>query len=206
MIFMKRVIVICSVLLCFWGVQLGQAQSLKDILNSSKVKDVVNLVTGNVIKFSDIQGKWDYVEPACKMTSGDLLKEASGSLVTSALEKKMVNIYTKLGIVAGNFSYTFNSDSTFTNTVGKKELKGTYSLNEKNRVLTLNYMLAKKITVKSVEVQLVKSGEQISLLFNTEKLMKFVSVLSSALKKSDKANSSLVDGYDEILLGFEMKK
>ena len=200
---MKRVIVICCVLMCFWGVQMAQAQSLKDILNSSKVKDVVNLVTGNVIKFSDLQGTWNYVEPACKMTSGDLLKEASGSLVTSALEKKMVNIYTKLGIVPGNFSYTFSSDSTFTNTIGKK---GTYSLDEKTRVLTLRYMLAKTITVKSVEVQLVKSGEQVSLLFNTEKLMNFVSVLSSALKKSDKTTPSLMDGYDEILLGFEMKK
>ena len=99
---MKRVIVICCVLMCFGGVEMAQAQSLKDILNSSKVKDVVNLVTGNVIKFSDLQGTWNYVEPACKMTSGDLLKEASGSLVTSALEKKMVNIYTKLGIVPGN--------------------------------------------------------------------------------------------------------
>lgn len=183
-----------------------QAQSLKDILNSSKVKDVVNLVTGNVIKLSDLQGTWNYVEPACKMTSEDLLKEASGSLVTSALEKKMENIYTKLGIVPGNFSYTFNSDSTFTNTIGKKALKGTYSLDEKTRVLTLHYMLAKTITVKSVEVQLVKSGEQVSLLFNTEKLMNFVSVLSSALKKSDKTTTSLMDGYDEILLGFEMKK
>ena len=56
------------------------------------------------------------------MTSGDLLKEASGSLVTSALEKKMVNIYTKLGIVPGNFSYTFSSDSTFTNTIGKIDI------------------------------------------------------------------------------------
>ena len=195
---MKRVIVICCVLMCFGGVQLVQAQSLKDILNSSKVKDVVNLVTGNVIKFSDLQGTWNYVEPACKM--------ASGSLVTSALEKKMVNIYTKLGIVPGNFSYTFSSDSTFTNTIGKKVLKGTYSLDEKTRVLTLRYMLAKTITVKSVEVQLVKSGEQVSLLFNTEKLMNFVSVLSSALKKSDKTTTSLMDGYDEILLGFEMKK
>ena len=146
------------------------------------------------------------MEPACKMTSGDLLKEASGSLVTSALEKKMENIYTKLGIVPGNFSYTFNSDSTFTNTIGKKVLKGTYSLDEKTRVLTLHYVLAKTITVKSVEVQLVKSGEQVSLLFNTEKLMNFVSVLSSALKKSDKTTTSLIDGYDEILLGFEMKK
>ena len=152
---MKRVIVICCVLMCFGGVEMAQAQSLKDILNSSKVKDVVNLVTGNVIKFSDLQGTWNYVEPACKMTSGDLLKEASGSLVTSALEKKMVNIYTKLGIVPGNFSYTFSSDSTFTNTIGKKVLKGTYSLDEKTRVLTLRYMLAKTITVKSVEVQLV---------------------------------------------------
>ena len=140
------------------------------------------------------------------MTSGDLLKEASGSLVTSALEKKMENIYTKLGIVPGNFSYTFNSDGTFTNTIGKKILKGTYSLDEKTRVLTLHYVLAKTITVKSVEVQLVKSGEQVSLLFNTEKLMNFVSVLSSALKKSDKTTTSLMDGYDEILLGFEMKK
>mgnify|MGYP000794249156 FL=1 len=79
-------------------------------------------------------------------------------------------------------------------------------MDEKTRVLTLRYMLAKTITVKSVEVQLVKSGEQVSLLFNTEKLMNFVSVFSSALKKSDKTTPSLMDGDDEILLGFEMKK
>lgn len=106
-----------------------------------------------------------------------MLKEASGSLITSALEKKMVNIYTKLGIVPGNFSYTFSSDSTFTNTVGKKVLKGTYSLDEKTRVLTLRYMLAQTITVKSVEVQLVQSGEQVSLLFNTEKLMTYQCII-----------------------------
>ena len=53
---MKRVIVICCVLMCLGGVQLLQAQSLKDILNSSTVKDVVNLVTGNVIKSSDLKG------------------------------------------------------------------------------------------------------------------------------------------------------
>ena len=118
----------------------------------------------------------------------------------------MVNVYTKLGIVPGNFSYTFNSDSTFTNTIGKKVLKGTYSLDEKSRVMTLNYMLAKTITIKSVDVQLVKSGEQVSLLFNTEKLIKFLNVLSSALKKSNNTTASLMEGYDEILLGFEMKK
>ena len=82
---------------------MAQAQSLKDILNSSKVKDVVNLVTGNVIKFSDLQGTWNYVEPACKMTSGDLLKEASGSLVTSALEKKNGEYLHEVGDCSGEF-------------------------------------------------------------------------------------------------------
>ena len=196
---MKRIATVLVVFACFLT---GNLQSVY----AQSLKDVVNLVTGNVIKFSDLQGNWTYVEPACKMTSGDLLKEASGSLVTSALEKKMVNVYTKLGIVPGNFSYTFNSDSTFTNTIGKKVLKGTYSLDEKSRVMTLNYMLAKTITIKSVDVQLVKSGEQVSLLFNTEKLIKFLNVLSSALKKSNNTTASLMEGYDEILLGFEMKK
>lgn len=198
-------IMTCSVLI---GVQGVRAQSWKDILNSSKVKDVVNAVTGNVIKFADMQGNWNYVEPACKMTSENILQEAGGTLMSSTMEKKMTTVYTKLGIVPGKFSYTFNSDSTFTNMVGKRTLQGKYSLDEKNRVLTLEYKLANTITIKRVEVQLEKSGDQVSLLFNVDGLMKFVKTLSSMLKKSDSASmfDSLMEGYDGLLLGFEMKK
>ncbi len=195
----------CCVLL---GAKSGNAQSWKDILNSSAVKDVVNTLTGNVIKFSDLQGNWNYVEPACKMTSDDKLKEVGGTLMSSALEKKITTVYTKAGIVPGKFSYTFNSDSTFTNVIGKKTLKGTYSLDEKNKVLVLSYKLGNAFTVKRTEVQLAKSGEQISMLFNVDGLMKFVKVLSSMMKKSDSSSSlsSLLEGYDGMLLGFEMKK
>ena len=195
----------CCVLL---GAKSGNAQSWKDILNSSAVKDVVNTLTGNVIKFSDLQGNWNYVEPACKMTSDDKLKEVGGTLMSSALEKKITTVYTKAGIVPGKFSYTFNSDSTFTNVIGKKTLKGTYFLDEKNKVLVLSYKLGNAFTVKRTEVQLAKSGEQISMLFNVDGLMKFVKVLSSVMKKSDSSSSlsSLLEGYDGMLLGFEMKK
>jgi len=195
----------CCVLL---GAKSGNAQSWKDILNSSAVKDVVNTLTGNVIKFSDLQGNWNYVEPACKMTSDDKLKEVGGTLMSSALEQKITTVYTKAGIVPGKFSYTFNSDSTFTNVIGKKTLKGTYSLDEKNKVLVLSYKLGNAFTVKRTEVQLAKSGEQISMLFNVDGLMKFVKVLSSMAKKSDSSSSlsSLLEGYDGMLLGFEMKK
>ena len=168
----------------------------------------MNTLTGNVIKFSDLQGNWNYVEPACKMTSDDKLKEVGGTLMSSALEKKITTVYTKAGIVPGKFSYTFNSDSTFTNVIGKKTLKGTYSLDEKNKVLVLSYKLGNAFTVKRTEVQLAKSGEQMSRLFNVDGLMKFVKVLSSMMKKSDSSSSlsSLLEGYDGMLLGFEMKK
>ena len=195
----------CCVLL---GAKSGNAQSWKDILNSSAVKDVVNTLTGNVIKFSDLQGNWNYVEPACKMTSDDKLKEVGGTLMSSALEKKITTVYTKAGIVPGKFSYTFNSDSTFTNVIGKKTLKGTYSLDEKNKVLVLSYKLGNAFTVKRTVVQRANSGAQISMLFNVDGLMKFVQVLSSMAKKSDSSSSlsSLLEGYDGMLLGFEMKK
>lgn len=210
LVVMKKGKLFLSLLVCcvLFGTKSTNAQSWKDILNSSTVKDVVNTLTGNVIKFSDLQGNWNYVEPACKMKSEDVLAEAGGALMSSALEKKITTVYTKVGIVPGKFSYTFNSDSTFTNVIGKKTLKGTYSLDEKNRVLVLNYTLGNAFTVKRTEVQLVKSGDQVSMLFNADGLMKFVKVLSSMVKKSDTSStlSSLLEGYDGMLLGFEMKK
>ena len=59
LVFMKKgrfflSLLACSVLL---GVNDTNAQSWKDILNSSTVKDVVNTLTGNVIKFSPIFNK-----------------------------------------------------------------------------------------------------------------------------------------------------
>lgn len=210
LVVMKKGKLFLSLLVCcvLFGTKSMNAQSWKDILNSSTVKDVVNTLTGNVIKFSDLQGNWNYVEPACKMKSEDVLAEAGGALMSSALEKKITTVYTKVGIVPGKFSYTFNSDSTFTNVIGKKTLKGTYSLDEKNRVLVLNYTLGNAFTVKRTEVQLAKSGDQVSMLFNADGLMKFVKVLSSMVKKSDTSStlSSLLEGYDGMLLGFEMKK
>ena len=66
---------------------MAQAQSLKDILNSSKVKDVVNLVTGNVIKFSrnlELRGaclqndEWGFVERSERFVGNFGIGEKNG--------------------------------------------------------------------------------------------------------------------------------
>ena len=59
-----------------WG------QSLKDILNSSTVKDVISSATGITT------GQWNYVSPAVQLEGDNALKNATGSLAAGELEKK----------------------------------------------------------------------------------------------------------------------
>ena len=52
-------------------------------------------------------------------------------------EKKLNEQLSKIGIKAGQMSFTFNADSTFTSTVGKKTLKGTYFYNASTKQVDL---------------------------------------------------------------------
>lgn len=63
-------------LLCMWMVVCGlllipgnmKGQSLKDILNSSAVKNAVTSVTGGkAVTFENLQGTWMYVNPALQL-------------------------------------------------------------------------------------------------------------------------------------------
>lgn len=185
-----------------------QGQSLKDLLNSETVKKVVSAVTDQKITAENLQGTWNYQKPACELESSDVLKGAGGSLISSQLEKKMEDICTKAGIKEGKFSYTFNADSTFTNALPKgKPLSGTYSYNPETQEIALHYAIGKRLTVTTLEGKLTKAGDDINLVFNADKLMKLLSLVSSVTNSSAlKAVNQLASQYDEIMLGFELKK
>ena len=92
-----------------------KGQSLKDILNSSAVKNAVTSVTGGkAVTFENLQGTWMYVNPALRLEGDNALKNVAGSLAATEAEKKMKEYCEKVGIVEGVFNYVFNSDSTFT--------------------------------------------------------------------------------------------
>ena len=55
-------------------------------------------------------------------------------------ENKLNEQLSKIGIKDGQMSFTFNADSTFTSTVGKKTLKGTYSYNASTKQVDLKYL------------------------------------------------------------------
>lgn len=188
----------------------GQAygQSLKDILKSSTVKDAVTSVTGGKkLTVQNLQGTWTYTNPAVQLQGDNALKNVTGSVAAGELEKKLKTYCAKAGIVEGMFNYVFNSDGTFTNALKNKTLQGTYSLNPDEKTVELKYTLGKTRKVTTLTAHVVLSGNDLSLLFNADKLLGFLSKVSS-LSGNDTLQlvNKLASEYDGMMLGFELKK
>ena len=204
-------------LLCMWMVVCGlllipgnmKGQSLKDILNSSAVKNAVTSVTGGkAVTFENLQGTWMYVNPALQLEGDNALKNVAGSLAATEAEKKMKEYCAKVGIVEGVFNYVFNSDSTFTSALKRGSLKGTYSVSPEDKTVTLRSTVGnKKLTVSTLTAHVVLSGNELTLLFNADKLLKFLSTVSSISSNTTlKAINKLASEYDGMMLGFDLKK
>ena len=118
------------------------------------------------------------------------------------MEGKLEKAYEKAGIRTGNFSYTFNHDSTFTCQIGKKELKGTYAYDSSNQILTLSYF-----GLLNTEVQLSGKKDGTTFLFNADRLLKLVTILSGYSKSSTlSAVNKVAQQYDGMMLGFDLQK
>lgn len=196
---------ICS-LLSVSGNSYGQ--SLKDLLNSKTVKDAVTTVSGGKkVTPENFQGTWTYENPAVQLKGDNALKNIAGSVATSTAEKTMKDYCAKVGIVEGVFNYSFSKDSTFTNTLKNKSLKGTYSVNSEDGTVTLNYALGGKLKITTLTAHVVLSGDQMTLLFNADKLLGFLSTISSVSNNSTlKTINKLASEYDGMMLGFDLKK
>ena len=153
--------------------------SLKNLLNNV-VEDAVNSVTNKITTLTpeDIAGSWKYSAPACEFESGEVLKDAGGKLIAAEVESQLTDIYTKAGITASTFGYSF-ADSTFTNQYKKINLKGTYSLNGTDKQIDMTYQVAGLIRLGESSAKIEKNGDNLVLLFDAQKLVKILSTLSA---------------------------
>ena len=186
-----------------------QAQSLKDIFNSETVQKVVSSVTGGQsVTATSLQGTWTYVDPAVQLGSDNTLKQIAGAAATTELEKKLKEQCAKVGIVEGVFNYTFNADSTFTSALKKGSLKGTYSVNEADKTISFTYTAGtSNHAIYTLTASTVLAGDNLTLLFNADKLLSFLTkVASLSSNASLQSISSLANQYDGMKLGFDLKK
>ena len=187
----------------------AQAQSWKDILTSETVQKVVSSVTGGQsVTVASLQGTWTYVDPAVQLGSDNTLKQIAGSAATTELEKKLKEQCAKVGIVEGVFNYTFHEDSTFTSALKKGSLKGTYSVNEADKTIAFTYTAGTSDrAIYTLTASTVLAGDNLTLLFNADKLLTFLTKVASLTSNSTfQSLSQLAEQYDGLMLGFDLKK
>lgn len=190
---------------------MASAQSLGDILksaaSSSTVKSAIESATGVSLN-SSIIGTWTYSGSAASLESDNTLSEVVGNAAVSTVTGKMDNYLSKIGVKAGTFSFTFASDSTFTNTFKSKTVSGTYSISQDGKRLTLKYGSQLQLLSMSGDVDVTSST--CKLLFEADDLLKYFKKISKlAGSSSNSALSTLTaaaSSYDGINLGFELDK
>ena len=206
---MKRIIttIIMVGIFCLAG-QTASAQSLTDLLknvtDNEAVKNVVENVTGTTLPV-DVKGTWTYSGTAVKFESDDILKSTAASLAASQVEDKLDQYVAKIGIKAGTFSFTFKEDNTFTATVKSKSFNGTYTLSEDYKTISLQF--GKTIGLKPFTAAVSATSSQLDLLFQADKLLELLGKLTSSSSNSTlKTVGTLVNQYDGMKLGLELKK
>ena len=83
----------------------SHAQSIKDLFNKENIEKAVNAVTGK--STADMTGTWSYTGSAIEFESDNLLQKAGGAVAATAAEKKLDEQLAKVGIKAGQMSFTF---------------------------------------------------------------------------------------------------
>ena len=97
---MKKIITILSLIAAIMLTPLSaSAQSASDILSKLGLGTVANNILGSgKVTIADIEGNWDYVEPAVEFKSDNLLKKAGGSVASTTVVNKLRPYY-KLSLI-----------------------------------------------------------------------------------------------------------
>lgn len=174
------------------------SQDWKSIL-SGVAKEVIG---DKLTTAESFVGTWEYVSPACKFESDNLLAKAGGEAAAVQVEQKLEPVYNKIGL--DSCELTFKKDSTYVLQLKKGTSSGTYSFDAENKTLVLKTKLG--VAVKA-QVEVV--GNTMNLHFNADKLMSALQMLTNLASKIN-ANAStinsLISNYDGLMLGLELKR
>lgn len=189
---------LCMCLAMFAILVNANAQDLKSILTG-----VAKAVVGDkATTSSSIIGTWKYVGPQCQFESENLLAKAGGEVAAKEVEEKMQTVYDRIGM--SGCEYTFNEDGTYSYTLKKRTMSGTYTFDDKEKTITMKGKLGVK-TVAHVTV----TGNDMSLVFNADKLMLVLKTITGTVSKVNSTAAtinSVAGSYDGLMLGFDLKK
>ena len=139
------------------------------------------LVGDKATTAASLKGTWTYTGPACEFESDNLLSKAGGSAVSTKIENKITPVLKKYGVQG--IVYTFDS---------------------KKKTITFKPHYGKEYTAN---VSILSN--QMTLVFNADKLMHVLQTISNTAAKQNSTAATintLMKSYNGMRLGFRLKK
>ncbi len=182
-------------------------QNGADILSNGGTTD--DLLSGITSIFSDkkvatidnLVGEWTYTEPAVVFMSENLLKKAGGKLASSAIEKTIETQLNKVGITKGAMKMTFTRNGRFTQTIGGRRLRGTFTI--KGKEVVLKYAGEIKQLVGTTQVD----GNDLLIVMDASKMLTYLKAIGSISGNASlKTATSLLGSMDGMLCGLRLNR
>lgn len=147
-------------------------------------------------------GEWTYSGPSVDVSGKNLLSGLGKPIAKGKLKKKLKNAYKKIGLNKARPQFTFNEDGTCAVKLLGMKMNGTYNYNPSQEKITIKWYGI------PMTARLKRSGKKkMHLTFDADKLLKLFSLASKVSDSSTlKALSFLLDNYDDVMVGFELKK
>jgi len=149
-----------------------------------------------------IKGEWTFNAPCVDVSGRNFLDGLGKPIAKSKLKKKLKDAYKKIGLYKARPQFTFNDDGTCSIAMLGASLKGSYNYNPDTDKITFKWHGV------PLTAHLKRDGKKkLQLTFDADKFLSLISLLSKVSNNSAlKALSFLVDHYDDVMVGFELKK
>lgn len=149
-----------------------------------------------------IKGEWTYNAPCVDVSGKNFLDGLGKPIAKGKLKKKLKNAYKKIGLYKVKPQFTFNEDGSCSISMLGASMKGTYNYNPTTEKITFKWHGV------PLSASLKRDGKKkLQLTFDADKLLSLFSLLSKLSNNSVlKALAFLTDHYDDVMVGFELKK
>ena len=147
-------------------------------------------------------GEWTYSGPSVDVSGKNVLSSLGKPIAKSKLKKKLKNAFKKIGLNKARPQFSFNEDGTCVIKMLGMSLNGTYNYNPSQEKITFKWHGI------PLSAKLKRDGKKkVHLTFDADKLLKLFSLVSRVSDISAiKALSFLMENYDDVMVGFELKK
>jgi hypothetical protein len=148
-----------------------------------------------------LNGQWKYNGPSVGVSGKNVLAGIAKPLAKGKMKKKLKKAFKSIGLEKARPNFTFNDDGTCAISVMGAKLKGSYNYNPSTQRVTFKWHGV------PLSANLRRDGKKLHLTFEADKLISLITLMGRFSDSSTiKALTTLLDNYEDVMVGFELKR